>query len=45
VEEPIVREQVCVLHRVGLQKLISMIGRFDTYKGGAQDGFINESIL
>ena len=34
VEEPIVREQVCVLHRVGLLKLTSMIGRFDTYKGG-----------
>jgi hypothetical protein len=44
VEEPIVREQVCVLHRVGLQKLISMIGRFDTYKGEYRmDSLMNPS--
>ena len=39
------REQVCVLHRVGFQKLISMIGRFDTYKGGVyrMDSLMNPS--
>ena len=40
-----VREQVCVLHRVGLLKLTSMIGRFDTYKGGVyrMDSLMNPS--
>jgi len=26
---------------VGLQKLITVLGRFDTYKGGVRVGFIN----
>jgi hypothetical protein len=27
------KEWVCASHRVDLQKLITVLGRFDTYKG------------
>ncbi len=39
-EEPVVREWVCASHRVGLQKLTTFLGRFDTYEGEVQDEFI-----
>jgi len=44
-EEPVVREWVSASHRVGLQKLTSLWGRFDTYKRGAVTRNISMPLL
>jgi hypothetical protein len=43
-EDPAVRERVCASHRVGLQKLITMMGRFDTIQtSGVMERFTQVS--
>jgi hypothetical protein len=44
-EEPVVREWVCASHRVGLQKLTTLWGTFDTYKRGAVTRNISMPLL